>query len=59
MGDAELVKGLPIKTELKDFYDPSLAFFRAAVQCEGYLNSSRAKLQLKDVVGAIDHIPPL
>jgi hypothetical protein len=46
MGDAELVKGLTIKTEFKDFYDPSLAFFRTGVQHEGYWNSSHAKLQL-------------
>ena len=57
-GDAELVKGSPIKTEFKDSYDPSLAFFRTGVQHEGYWNSSHAKLQLEDVVDALTTIFP-
>ena len=39
-GDAELVKGSPIKTEFKDSYDSCLSFFRSGVQHEGYWNSS-------------------
>jgi hypothetical protein len=58
MSDAELVKGSPIKTEFKDSYDPTLAFFRTGVQHEGYLNSSHAKLQLEDVVDALSTIFP-
>jgi hypothetical protein len=43
MGDAELVKGLPIKTELKDSYDLSLTYFRTGDQHEGYWNSSQPR----------------
>jgi hypothetical protein len=57
-GDAELIKGSPNKTEFKDSYDPSLAFFRTGVQHEGYWNSSHAKLQLEDVVDALSTIFP-
>jgi hypothetical protein len=56
MSDAELVKGSPIKTEFKDSYDPTLAFFRTGVQHEGYWNSSHAKLQLEDIVDALSTI---
>jgi hypothetical protein len=58
MGDAELVKGSPIKTEFKDSYDPTLAFSRTGVQHEGYWNNSCAKLQLEDVVDALSTIFP-
>jgi hypothetical protein len=62
MGDAEIVKGSTIKTEFKNSYDPSLAFFRTAgVQHEGCywnISSHNTKLQLEDVVDALSTIFP-
>ena len=54
--DAILINGTDLKKDIVD--DPSLRFFHAGVNHEGYWNSSHAKIQLEDVTDCLKHLYP-
>ena len=54
--DAVLVKGSSLKADLND--DPTLRYFHAGINKDGYWNSSHAKVQLEDFTDCITILYP-